>query len=373
METERAATDVLIVGAGPCGLAAAIAAQRAGFRATVIERGCVVSGIASYPTYLTFFSTANRLAIGDVPFVVAAEKPTRRDALAYYRAVVAHHDLDVRQYETVVEIEPLAGSAGREEIGGAGGPPPTSNMPRGTTRSTIESTPPGPRFRVHSVTRAGIERSTDAHAVVIATGYFGAPNRLGVPGEDLPHVTHLYREGHDAFRRHALVIGGGNSAVEAVLDLHAAGALVTLVHFGPTFDRNIKPWVLPTIEARLTSGEIGVRWNARVTRIGPETVTIDTEHGEEELHADHVYAMLGYMPEVGLLRELGVPIDADSGIPRHDPATMETSVPGVFIAGVIASGYDANKTFIENGRFHGDLIARRLLNSTGESANPSPS
>ena len=373
METERIATDVLIVGAGPCGLAAAIAAQRAGFRATVIERGCVVSGIASYPTYLTFFSTANKLAIGDVPFVIAAEKPTRRDALAYYRAVVAHHDLDVRQYETVVGIEPLVewGSAPVAGIAGAGGPPPTSNMPPRSPDSTIQSPPPGPRFRIRSVTRTGTERFTQAHAVVIATGYFGAPNRLDVPGEDLPHVTHLYHEGHEAFRRRAVVIGGGNSAVEAVLDLFAAGALVTLVHFGPTFDRNIKPWVLPTIEARLTSGEIGVHWNARVTRIGPETVAIATEHGEEELPADHVYAMLGYMPEVGLLRDLGVPIDPLSGIPRHDPATMETSTPGVFIAGVIASGYDANKTFIENGRFHGDLIARRLLDEAAD-ARPTP-
>jgi thioredoxin reductase (NADPH) len=370
VEPERSATDVLIVGAGPCGLAAAVAARRAALRATVLERGCVVSGIASYPTYLTFFSTAEKLAIGGVPFVVAGEKPTRRDALAYYRAVVSHFDLDVRQYETVVEISALSDALGDRS---AGAPPPTSNMPSAHRAPATESVPPQARFRIRSVTRAGDERLTDARAVVIATGYFGSPNRLGVPGEDLPHVAHLYGEGHEAFRRRAVVVGGGNSAVEAVLDLHHSGAHVTLVHFGPTFDRNIKPWVLPTIESRFASGEIGVHWNARVVEITPHEVVLSTEGGTERIAADHVYLMLGYMPEVGLLRGLGVPIDPETGIPRHDPATMETPVSGLFIAGVIAAGYDANKTFIENGRFHGDLIARRLVAEGLAVENPSPS
>jgi thioredoxin reductase (NADPH) len=326
---------------------------------------------------MTFFSTAGKLSIGAVPFIVASEKPTRRDALAYYRAVVEHHGLDVRQYERVVGIERLGGG---ERLRGSalaepGGPPPSSNMPESAADTAITSTPPVPAFRVRSVTQSGRERATEARAVVIATGYFGSPNRLGVPGEDLPHVTHHYREGHETFRRQAVVIGGGNSGVEAALDLYAAGANVTLVHFGPTFDRNIKPWVLPTIEARMTSGEIGVRWNSQVTSIDPESVTISTEAGSERLPADHVYLMIGYMPEVGLLEDLGVPIDRETGIPQHDPATMETAEPGVFIAGVIASGYDANKTFIENGRFHGDLIVQRLLSADEGSAaeNPSPS
>ncbi|HUF29510.1 MAG TPA: NAD(P)-binding domain-containing protein [Gemmatimonadaceae bacterium] len=391
--------DVVIVGAGPCGLAAAVSAQRAGFRTTVIERTCVVSGIASYPTYITFFSTPAKLAIGGVPFVLATEKPTRRDALAYYRAVVEYHDLDVRQYETVVAVERLEESrgpgeggqdsedpestrgrevrselaAGSEVAGGRGGPPPKSTLPSPPGRFTTISPPLGARFRVRSVERSGAERTTDAHAVVVATGYFGAPNRLDIPGEELPHVTHLYREGHEAFRRNAVVVGGGNSAVEAALDLHRSGARVTLVHFGPDFDRNIKPWVLPTIEARMDSGEIGVRWNARLARVDPEFITLQTETGEERIPADHVYLMLGYQPEIGLLQQLGVPIDQETGVPRHDPATMETAVPGVFISGVIASGFDANKTFIENGRFHGDLIARRLTAEDSPGANPSPS
>jgi thioredoxin reductase (NADPH) len=356
--------DVVIVGAGPCGLAAAVSAQRAGFRTTVIERSCVVSGIASYPTYITFFSTPEKLAIGGVPFVLATEKPTRRDAMAYYRAVVEYHDLDVRQYETVVAVERLGGGQGSGVVGRS----EASGSIRLDGSSEVAA-----GYRIRSVTRSGDERTTDARAVVVATGYFGAPNRLGIPGEDLPHVTHLYREGHDAFRRKAVVVGGGNSAVEAALDLHRSGAHVTLVHFGPVFDRNIKPWVLPTIEARMQSGEIGVRWNARLTRIDHEFVALETASGPEQLPADHVYLMLGYQPEIGLLEELGVPIDEVTGVPRHDPATMETAIPGIFIAGVIASGFDANKTFIENGRFHGDLIARRLAAEDAPGANPSPS
>lgn len=320
-------TDVAIVGAGPCGLAAGIAATRGGLSSLVFERSCVVSGIAGYPTYMTFFSTAERLSIGGVPFVVATEKPTRRDALAYYRALVRHFGLSVRQYEPVEAIE---------RIGSA-------------------------RFVVVSREQSGRVHRTAARNVVIATGYFGRPNRLGVPGEGLAHVTHRFREGHDDFDRDVVVVGGGNSAVEATLELYRAGARVTLVHFGPTFDRNIKPWVLPDIASRIAEGAIGARWNARVAAIEPDAVVIQGPFGSARLAAQRVYTMIGYMPETGLLEALGVPFDPATGVPAHDPATMETPVPGVFIAGVLASGYDANKTFIENGRGHGDLIAHHLL------------
>ncbi|HXY31652.1 MAG TPA: YpdA family putative bacillithiol disulfide reductase [Gemmatimonadaceae bacterium] len=321
--------DVVIVGAGPCGLAAAIAMQRAGLRAVVIDRSCVVSGLAGYPTYMTFFSTAEKLAIGGMPFVVATEKPTRRDALAYYRAVVTHFGLLVRQYENVEDVERC-----------------------------------GDGFRIRS-RAAGERRETMTGAVVIATGYFGHPNRLGVRGEDLPHVTHLFREGHEAFQRNAVVVGGGNSAVEAALELYRAGAKVTIVHFAPGLDPNIKPWVLPDISGRIANGSIGARWESRVAAIDATTVVVEGPAGTTHLPADHVYLMLGYMPNSALLERLGVPIDPVTGIPRHDRATMETDIPGIFIAGVIASGYDANKTFIENGRFHGDLIAARLVGARG--------
>jgi thioredoxin reductase (NADPH) len=323
--------DLAIVGAGPCGLAAGIAATRAGLSSVIFERTCVVSGIAGYPTYMTFFSTAERLSIGDVPFVVATDKPTRRDALAYYRTLVKHFGLTVRQYEPVASVERM-----------------------GEGRA---------RFVVVSTTQSGETRRTAAHAVVIATGYFGRPNRLGVPGEELPHVTHRFREGHDDFDRDVVVVGGGNSAVEATLELYRAGARVTMVHFGPTFDRNIKPWVLPDITNRIAEGAIGAQWDARVARIEPDAVIVHGPFGEARIKAQRVYTMIGYMPETALLEQLGVPLDPVTGIPAHDPATMETAVPGVFIAGVLASGYDANKTFIENGRGHGDLIARALAGS----------
>ena len=318
--------DLLIVGGGPCGLAAAISAQRAGLSAVVVEANVVVSTVAHYPIYARFFSTAEKLSLGDMPFVVATEKPTRRDALAYYRAVVRHFGIDVRQYERVSSIEKSAHG-----------------------------------FTVRSTMRGGAQRDTHAKAVVVATGYFGSPNYLGVPGEDLPNVAHVYREGHEAFDQDVVVVGGGNSAAEAALDLWRSGARVTLVHFGPTFDKKIKPWVLPDFVNRVQEGLIAVRWESRVASIDSGGVLITSPSGEEKLPATFVYVMTGFAPMVDLLRGANVPIDAETGIPQHDPSTLETSVPGIFIAGVVVAGYDANKIFIENGRYHGDKIVARLL------------
>lgn len=313
---------VVVIGAGPCGLAAAASLKEAGIPAIVFDRGCLVSSIASYPLYMTFFSTAEKIAIAGVPFLLAHEKPSRREALAYYRGVVEHLGLDVRQYEPVVQVWRRKGE-----------------------------------FVVHSRPRGGDVVETRARAVIVATGYFGTPNPLGVPGEDLPHVSHLYREGHEAFQRDAIVVGGGNSAAEAALDLWRHGAKVTLVHFGPTFDKNIKPWVLPDVQNRMKDGSIGVRWGTRVTAIESGRVHLEGTHGPGILPAQHVYLMTGFTPSSELLQSLGVEIDSATGIPRHDPMSMETNVPGVYIAGVLASGYDANKVFIENGRGHGVLIA----------------
>ena len=319
------AAEVVVVGAGPCGLAAAISLERAGFRALVFDAGCVVQAITEYPTHATFFSTAAKLSLGGLPFVTPEAKPTRRDALAYYRAVVQYFALSVRQFERVLAIQGHVGA-----------------------------------FVVHTE-RRGVVRQTAARAVVVATGYWGSPNVLNVPGEDLPHVSHLYRDGHAAFQQAVVVVGGGNSAAEAALELWRCGARVTLTHFGPTFDKRIKPWVLTDLNNRIAEGSIAECWNARVIRIDHEAVHVRLDGGEEQrLEADFVYLLTGFAPNVDLLRATGVAIDAVTGIPAHNARTLETSVPGVFVAGVVVAGYDANKVFIENGRFHGDAIVAHL-------------
>ncbi|MGV3707629.1 MAG: YpdA family putative bacillithiol disulfide reductase [Gemmatimonas sp.] len=343
--------DLAIVGAGPCGLAAAIAAERAGLRAVCFDRGSIVNGLASYPAYMSFFSTAERLSIGDIPFVVPTDKPTRRDALAYYRAVAAKYDVRVRQFETVQSLSRL----GQDDVAfGLDDSAPTPVR--------------RPRWRVSSVKRSGIGCTTFAHAVVVATGYFGRPNLLGgVPGETLPHVAYRYTEGHGAWHEPVVVVGGGNSAVDAALDLYRAGARVTLVHYGPDLDPNVKPWVRPDMMGRINDGAIAVRFNSRVVAIEPEVVVVRDENCETRIPATQVYTMTGYQPETALLDAAGVPSDAITGIPAHDATTLETPLAGLYIAGVIASGFDANKIFIENGRDHGKQIVASVL-----AATPSP-
>ncbi len=321
------AVGAVVIGAGPCGLAASIALQRAGVSNIIIERECLVSGIASYPTEMTFFSTAEKISIGGVPFASSAAKPSRRDALAYYRTVAHHHGVKVRQYETVTAIEMLGDD----------------------------------QWRVLSTTRAGERRITTARAVVMATGYFGLPNRLDVPGEMQSHVHYRFVEGHMAYDQDVVVVGGANSAVDAALELYRAGARVTLVHFEGSLDPKVKPWVRPDIEGRIKDGAITALFNARVVEIGGDWVDLQQAGVVTRVAAQHVFTMLGYMPETALLKQAHAPIDPETGIPNHNPATMETPLPGLFIAGVLASGFDANKTFIENGRFHGDLIAARIV------------
>ncbi len=320
--------DLLVIGAGPCGLAVGIAAKRAGVGCVLLDRRTVVSTIERYPLGMTFFSTPERVEIGDIPFISSAEKPTRRDGLIYYRRVAEHYGLDVRPSEEVVDV----------------------------TRDADGS------FRVE-VRRPHDERVYRAGAVVFATGYYDNPNYLGVPGEDLPHVFHYFGEGHPFWRRRVVVIGAGNSSVDAALECYRAGAVVTLVHFGEGFDRTVKAWVLPDITNRVKEGSIAARWRSRVRAITPTEVEIvDEASGAVEcLPADAVLAMTGYHADTTLLRRLGVPVDAASGIPAHDEATMATPVAGVYLAGVIASGNDANRLFIENARGHGELILRHLL------------
>jgi thioredoxin reductase (NADPH) len=321
-------TDLLVIGAGPCGLAVGVAAKQAGLPCVLLDRRTIVSTLERYPLGMTFFSTPERIEIGGVPFIASLEKPTRRDGLIYYRRVAEHYGLDVRPSEDVVEVA-------REEDGS---------------------------FRVE-VRRTHDEKTYRALSVVFATGYYDNPNYLGVPGEDLSHVVHYFTEGHHYWHRRVLVIGAGNSSVDAALECWRAGAIVTLVHFGEAFDRTVKAWVLPDIINRVKEGSIGVRWRSRIRAITPTEVEIVNEQtgAVECLPADAVLAMTGYHADTAMLRRLGVPVDAASGIPAHDEATMATPLPGIYLAGVIASGNDANRLFIENARGHGELIVRDIL------------
>lgn len=324
--------DLIIVGAGPCGIAVGAAAHSGGLSAKLIDEGCITSSLVNYPYYMTFFSTAEKLEIEGVPFTIAEPKPTRREALAYYRRVVRHYDLDIHQYEEVTEITGEAGD-----------------------------------FTVLTRQRDGDEHRYAAKAVVMATGSFHQPNYLGVPGEDLPKVLHYYKEPYPFFDQDVLVVGGGNSAVESALETFRGNARVTLVHFTDKLDRGVKPWVVPDIENRLEKGEIPVFWRHRVAEILPGSVVLrDDDTGKTvEIKNDWVLAMTGWQADPGFLGGLGVGIDSETGIPSHDPTSMETNVSGVYIAGVLAAGHNANKIFIENGKLHGGLIVQHLSGSAG--------
>ena len=322
-------TQLLVVGAGPAGLAVGIAAANAGISCILLDRSTVVSAIEKYPLGMAFFSTPERIEIGGIPLVTSAEKPTRRDGLIYYRRVAEHYHLDVRVRETVTAI--------RRETDGT---------------------------YLVSVRRPHDDVTYRAQAVVIATGYYDQPNALGVPGEHLPHVSHYFVEGHRHWRQKVVIVGGGNSAVDAALESWRAGADVTMVLRGDGLHPTVKAWVLPDITNRLTEGSIKVHYRSRLRAITPTHVTIANDRGViEEVPADRVLLMTGYRPDLSLLRGLGVPIDAESGVPAHDEQTMATPVPGLYIAGVIAGGYDDNRLFIENTRHHGDLIVSHLKRS----------
>lgn len=325
-------TDIAVIGAGPCGIAVGTAARAAGVQATLFDKGPIASSLLSYPYYMTFFSTAVMLEVGGVPFTIPEPKPTRREALAYYRRVVEHWNLDVRQYEEVTAV-----------------------------RRTQEG------FELATQTLSGDQRRVLAGAVVVAIGGFQEPNLLGVPGEDLPKVRHYYQEPFPYYDQDVVVVGGGNSAVESALELYRNGTRVTLVHFADTIDRGVKPWVVPDITNRLKNGEITPRFGTKVREIKPASVVlVDEGSGEtDEIANDFVLAMTGWRADHGLLRSLDVRIDGETGIPEHDPTTMETNSPGVFIAGVIAAGHNANKIFIENGREHGGRIVAALADRSG--------
>lgn len=319
--------DLAVVGAGPCGIAVGAAAAGTGLRTVLFDRGPITASLLNYPWYMTFFSTAQKLEIGGVPFTIPDPRPTRRDALAYYRRVVKHYGIEVRQHHAVTAVARAAAG-----------------------------------FRLEVRRRDGSTLQVDCRAVVVATGGFHEPNALGVPGEDLPKVHHYYREPYPFTDQDVLVVGAGNSAVEAALEMYRNDVRVQLVHFLDRIDKGVKPWVVPDITNRLEKGEIPVHWNHRVAEIRwNEVVLRQVDTGETRtIPNDAVVAMTGWRANPTLLRSLGVSIDDETGIPTHDPDTMETDVAGVYIAGVLAAGHNANKIFIENGKEHGGRIVAAL-------------
>ena len=328
--------DMLVVGAGPTGLACAIAAQQAGFSARLIDKGCLCNSLFHYPAHMTFFTTPELLEIGDIPFSSPNQKPNRIEALEYYRKVTEHYQLDVRQYETV------------DSVSGQNG-----------------------NFTVHTTDRFGRTFQHHARKLVIATGYYDLPNYLDIPGEDLSKVMHYYHEPHPYYGLDVVVIGGKNSAAIAALDLWRHGARVTLVHRGTEMHRHVKYWILPDINNRIKNNEIAAYFTSTVTNISEDTVTLSTPEGPRTLPNHFVFALTGYHPDFAFIEGLGVKLDeANDRRPVCDPATLESNVPGIYLAGVIVAGERTNEIFIENGRFHGALIAEHLVNLlTGKQTN----
>jgi thioredoxin reductase (NADPH) len=317
--------DLLVVGAGPAGLATAIAARQAGLDHEVLEKGVLVNSIFHFPRHMTFFTTPELLEIGGLPFVTPYEKPTQAEALRYYRRVVDTFDLPITM---------------------------------GCDVRRIEAAHDG--FNLEVRTADGEERRR-ARSVVLATGYYDHPNRLSVPGEDLPHVSHYYSEPHAFYRKPVVVVGGKNSAAIAALELHRAGAAATLVHRRERLSDSIKYWIRPDIENRIKEGAIAARFETRVTAIRPHDVVVEGPGGADVLPAEGVFLLTGYHPDCELLRSAGVVVDPESLKPAFDPETLETGVPGLYVAGAIVSGRETNRIFIENGRFHGEAIVRSIM------------
>jgi len=317
--------DIICIGGGPTGLATAIEAKRAGMRPLVIDKACLCNSIFHYPVNMVFFTTPELLEIGDLPLVCAAEKPARVEALKYYRKAAEHYALELRLYERVVRVDGHDGN-----------------------------------FTVVTTTEKGIDHKYQSKKIAVATGYYDLPNQLGVPGEDLPHVSHYYTEPHEYWNQDVVVIGGKNSAAEAALDLYRNGARVTLVHRNKELGATIKYWVRPDIENRVKAGQVKALFDTRVKRITTEEVVVENGAGEKRLPARRIFALTGYHPDFSFMESLGVRLDPESRRPALDPNTLESNVPGIHLAGVVIGGRHTGEIFIENGRFHGKQIIQAL-------------
>lgn len=313
--------DIIIIGGGPCGLAAAISLQEIGKKPLIIEKGNLVNSIYHYPTHQTFFSTSEKLEIGEVPFVTDTYKPKRNQALVYYREVAKRKQLRIHSFETVTKVSK-----------------------------------DGEFFRVETS-----KATYSARYVVVATGYYDHPNYMNVPGEDLPKVFHYFKEAHPYYDKDVCVIGGKNSSVDAAIELVKAGARVTVLYRGESYSSSIKPWILPEFESLVKNGTVKMEFQAHVKEISENHLVYIKEDKENTIPNDFVFAMTGYHPDHQFLKKMGVQIDEETGRPIFNQETMETNIDGIYIAGVIAAGNNANEIFIENGRFHGGQIASSIV------------
>jgi thioredoxin reductase (NADPH) len=317
--------DLLVVGAGPTGLACAIEAQKVGLRPVLVDKGCICNSLFHYPSHMTFFTTPELLEIGGIPFPSPNPKPNRNEALQYYRQVAAYYKLDIRQYQ---RVERITGSDGA--------------------------------FTVHTADRFGRPGAIHARKLALSTGYYDLPNYLHIPGESLSKVHHYYFDPHPYSGMDVTVIGGKNSAAIAALELWRSGARVTLVYRGPEMPPHLKYWIKPDIENRIKNGEIVAWFNSNVVEITPDTVIVATPEGRRTLKNDFVFAMTGYHPDFDFLETLGIRFEGPDKLPVCDAETHESNVPGIYLAGVIVAGSRTNEIFIENGRFHGLQIAKAL-------------
>jgi thioredoxin reductase (NADPH) len=323
-------TDVLVIGAGPTGLACAIECQKIGLKALVLDKGCLVNSIYHYPTNMTFFTTPELLEIGDIPFACSGQKPTRQEALEYYRRVTDHFRLHVCQYQWVKTVTGQDGD-----------------------------------FRVTATDRSGKIHDYRTKKVIVSTGYYDLANCLDIPGEDLAKVFHYYKEPYAYYDSDVVVVGGKNSAAEAALDLWRHGARVTLVYRGNQVSPSVKYWVRPDLENRIKNNEITAFFKSFVQEIGADFVVLTTPRGPIRLENDFVFALIGYHPDYDFLRSVGLELSQMQNRPVCDPETLESNVPGIYVAGVIVAGSRTSEIFIENGRFHGKQIASHLRQKLG--------
>ena len=317
--------DLLVIGAGPTGLACAIEAKKAGLRPVLVDKGCVCNSLFHYPAHMTFFTTPELLEIGDIPFPSPNPKPTRNEALQYYRLVAAYYRLDIRQYH---RVERVSGSDGN--------------------------------FTVHTEDNFGRPGSLCSRKLAVATGYYDLPNIMNIPGEKLSKVHHYYDDPHPYFEMDVAVIGGKNSAAIAALELWRSGARVTLVYRGDGVQPHVKYWIKPDVENRIKNGEIKAYFRTELVEITRDSIVLETPEGLMTLKNDFVFAMTGYHPDFDFLESMGVRFEGQDRLPVCNTETLESNVPGIYLAGVIVAGARTSEIFIENGRFHGRLIARAL-------------